>query len=108
MSASERRKGKEGELEVARILREHGWPDAKRTSDGRAQVERGDIGDGPLDVHIEVRRHEKIAIWACLADAERDARDGDTPVVVFRRSRSRWYAALPLEALLDLLLGYEE
>jgi hypothetical protein len=108
MSATERRKGKTGELEVVHLLHEHGWPDAKRSSDGRSQVERGDIADGPLDVHFEVRRREALNIWACLAKAEAEARDGDTPVVAFRRSRSAWYAALPLEALLDLLGGYEE
>jgi hypothetical protein len=108
VSASERRKGKTGELEVVHLLHAHGWPDAKRTSDGRAQIERGDIGDGPLDVHLEVRRRETLNIWACLAKATREARPGDLPVVAFRRSRSGWYAALPLEALLDLLAGYED
>lgn len=108
MSARERAKGARGELEVVHLLRTHGWTDAKRTSDGRAQVERGDIADGPLDVHLEVRRRETVNIWACLAKAEAEARTGDTPVVAFRRSRSDWYAALPLEALLDLLAGYEE
>jgi Holliday junction resolvase len=108
MSATERRKGKAGELEVVRLLHEHGWPQAKRSSDGRSQNQRGDIADGPFDVHFEVRRRETLNIWACLAKAEREARDGDIPVVAFRRSRSRWYAALPLDALLSLLAGYEE
>jgi hypothetical protein len=103
VSRIERAKGARGELEVARILREHGWPDAKRTSDGRAQIERGDIGDGPDGVHLEVRRRERAELWAWLADAERDARAGDAPAVVFRRSRSRWYAAVELEFLLELL-----
>lgn len=108
MSASERRKGANAEREVVRLLRAHGWPEAKRTSDGASQGQRGDIAGGPLDVHLEVRRRETINIWACLAQAERDARDDHLPVVVFRRSRSRWYAALPLDALLDLLGGYED
>ena len=105
MSASERRKGKTGELEVVRILHEHGWTDAKRSSDGRSQVERGDIADGPEGVHLEVRRRETAAIWAWLAQAEREARPGDMPVVVFRRSRSAWMAALPFDLLLALLDG---
>jgi hypothetical protein len=107
VSATERRKGKQGELEVVRLLHEHGWPDAKRSSDGRVQLQRGDIADGPRAVHLEVRRRETLALWAWLAQVEREARDGDTPVVAFRRSRSRWYAALELEALLDLLRELE-
>lgn len=108
MSATERRKGKDGELEVVRLLHAHGWTDAKRSSDGRTQHARGDIADGPLDTHIEVRRREQINIWACLDQAERDAKPGDAPVVAFRRSRSVWYAALPLDILLALLEGYED
>ena len=107
MSASERRKGAEGEREVVRLLHEYGWPQAKRTSDGASQSQRGDIANGPLGVHWEVRRREALSIWACLAQAEGDAK-GDWPVVAFRRSRSGWYAALPLEALLVLLGGYEK
>jgi len=108
MSASERRKGKEGELEVVHVLHEHGWKEAKRSSDGRSQVERGDIADGPLDVHFEIRRRETINIWACLEQAEREAAAGNAPVVAFRRNRSAWYAALPLDVLLELLAGYED
>ena len=110
MSASERRKGANGELEVVHLLHDHGWPEAKRTSDGRAQVERGDIADGPEGVHLEVRRRETAAIWAWLAQAEAEARSGDMPVVAFRRNRSPWYAALPLDVLLGLLarLGNDE
>ena len=103
MSASERRKGKNGELEVVRLLHAHGWTDAKRSSDGRSQNERGDIADGPVGVHLEVRRRETVNVWACLAKAEAEAKPGDMPVVAFRRNRSPWYAALPLEILLGLL-----
>ena len=88
---------------MVKILHAHGWSDAKRTSDGRAQVERGDIGDGPPNVHWEVRRRETAAIWAWLAQAEAEAKDGQLPVVAFRRSRSGWKVALPLEDLLMLL-----
>ena len=108
MSASERTKGKTGELEIVHLLHRHGWTEAKRSSDGRTQHARGDIADGPPYTHIEVRRRENINIWACLAQAEQDAKPGDLPVVAFRRSRSAWYAAIPLDALLSLLEGYED
>lgn len=103
MSATERNKGKNGELEVVHLLRAHGWALAKRTSDGTAQAARGDIANGPPEVHFEVRRRESVNIWACLDKAEREASPGYLPVVAFRRNRSPWYAALPLDALLSLL-----
>ena len=103
MSATERNKGARGELEVVRLLHDHGWTFAGRTSDGKSQTTRGDIAMGPAGVHFEVRRRETLSLWAWLAQAEREAKPGDMPVVAFRRSRSAWYAALPLDILLALL-----
>lgn len=98
-----RHKGADGEREVVAIVRASGWPDARRTSDGRSQAGRGDISGGPAGFHLEVRRRERADIWRWLADAEQASGDGTTPVVVFRRSRSGWWAALPLQELLPLL-----
>jgi hypothetical protein len=98
-----RRKGVDGEHEVVAILRNAGWPAARRTADGRSQAGRGDVAGGPADVHFEIRRRERAELWAWLADAERGAGADELPLLVFRRSRSRWYAALPLDELLALL-----
>ena len=103
MAAAERRKGANGELEVVKILRAHGWTAAKRTSDGRHQRQRGDIANGPPGIHWEVRRRERIDIWASAAQAEAEARGGEIPVLAFRRSRTGWRVCLPLAALLTLL-----
>jgi hypothetical protein len=98
-----RRKGAAAEHEVAAIVRAHGWPGARRTADGRSQDGRGDIAGGPHGVHLEVRRRERAEIWSWLEDAERAAAPGEVPTVVFRRSRSGWYAAVPFDELLALL-----
>jgi hypothetical protein len=102
-----RRKGADGEREVVAILHASGWPDARRTADGRSQAGRGDVAGGPAGIHLEVRRRERAELWAWLADAEQGAAAGETPVVVFRRSRSSWWAALPLEELLAPLRARE-
>jgi hypothetical protein len=52
-----------------------------------------------------VRRQERVNVWRAIADAEGHAVNGETPVVAFRRSRSGWYVALPLDRLLTLLQG---
>ncbi len=103
MSTTERRKGATGELEVVALLRDHGWADARRTSDGRGQHARGDITNGPAGVHFEVKRQERLAVPAALRQAEADAAPHDVPVVVHRPSRSPWMATLPLDELLALL-----
>ena len=107
MSRTERAKGANGEREIIHLLRAHGWPDAERTSNGNPQAGRGDIRNGPAGVHLEVRRHERIAIWACAAQAAEEAAEGCIPIVAFRRNRSSWLACLPLDELLALLAHRE-
>jgi hypothetical protein len=103
VSATERRKGKTGELEVVALLRDHGWPNARRTSDGRGQNARGDVTNGPAGVHLEIKRQERLNVPAAIRQATADAADHDVPVVAHRSSRCEWMATLPLDELLALL-----
>ena len=103
MSARERMKGKVGELEVIHLLSDHGWKDARRTSDGRGQQTRGDVTNGPAGVHIEVKRVERVNIPAAFRQAVADANTHDIPVVVHRPSRMPWMATIELSELLTLL-----
>lgn len=103
MSKASRTKGATGELEVVHILRDHGWKDAERTHDGRAQRTRGDIRNGPAGVHLEVKRQEALNVPKALRQVESDANPLDIPVLVHRSSRQDWQATLPLEELLALL-----
>lgn len=103
MSAMSRNKGARGEREIVDLLRAEGWPNARRTSDGREQQARGDIANGPQGVHIECKFQERISIPACLRQAAADASDLDIPILVHRSSRQPWLATLELEELLPLL-----
>lgn len=103
MSASQRRKGATGELEIVHLLRAAGWKNAQRTSDGRAQSARGDIVNGPEGVHIEVKRQEALNVPKALRQIESDANPLDLPVLIHRPSRQDWMATLPLDELLALL-----
>lgn len=102
-----RRKGGVGEREVVSLLKEAGWPKAKRTSDGTHQATRGDIANGPEACHIEVKRRERLNVPEAVRQAQSDANPTDVPIVVHRSSRQPWLATLPLEDLLPLLRGRE-
>jgi hypothetical protein len=56
-----------------------------------------------VSLYFRIRRRERAAIWEWLEDAQRAVGGGSVPVVIFRRSRSGWWAALPLRQLLSLL-----
>ena len=95
------RKGRAGELELARLLQEYGY----NVEPGRA-VSYGSTPDivGLPGVHIECKRAEQLRPYSWLELAERDAvRFGDgLPAVFFRRSRSPWLVVMKLGDWLEL------
>lgn len=106
-----RSKGKRGEIEWRNELRAAGWPDAKRGQQ-RSGLEEADVVGGPVGIHWEVKRVERLNLAEAVAQAERDAQ-GSVPVVAHRRNREReWRATVPARWLLDVLalldtLGYD-
>lgn len=84
-------KGKVGEREVVQFLRSYGF-EARR---GQQYAGGGDSPDvvhnlqvaDDCNIHIEVKRVEKLALWPALDQAEEDAPPGDIPVVFHRKSR---------------------
>jgi len=60
MSASERRKGAEGEREVVELLHAHGWPRAHRNF-GSGSAGGGDVAQGPEGAVIAPRRTPRPA-----------------------------------------------
>lgn len=94
-----RQKGKRGELELAAILRAHGY-DTRR-----GQQYAGANGDADVvglpGVHIECKRVERLDLDGAMAQSVRDARDGELPVVMHRRNRGAWLVTIRLENWLD-------
>ena len=96
MGKMSRDKGKEGEREIARILREHGYEDARRGVQYHGGGDSPDVVGLP-GVHIEVKRAEKLSIYEALDQSIADAAPGEIPVVFHRRNKKPWLAILRLE-----------
>lgn len=96
---SSRRKGAKGELEVAAIMKAH---DFEAERDGRLST---DLKHNVTGYHFEIKRCEKIEMMKWRRQAERDAPEGEVPVVVYRQSGQRWHADIDLEELLRLMNG---
>lgn len=94
-----REKGKAGELELARILREYGY------TARRGQQYSGVNGDADVvgipGLHIECKRVEKLNIHDAMQQAVRDAREGEIPVVMHRKNRTEWLATVRLSDWLN-------
>ena len=95
-----RRKGAEGERQLARKLAEYGY-DARR-----GQQYSGANGDadvvGLAGVHIECKRVERLNIDDALSQSIRDARDGEVPIVAHRRNHTEWKVTMRLEDFIRL------
>lgn len=95
-----RNKGARGEREVAGLLREYGYPCR------RGQQYSGANGDADViglpDVHIEVKRRERLDIHEAMAQSVRDAREGETPVVIHRKNNYSWLVTMRFEDYMRL------
>lgn len=91
-----RNKGLAGEREARDYLREQGFPEATRglgqsRGGGKEAADCVQVGD----LHVEVKRVELLNVHRALAQAEHDARDSKTPIVLHRRNGDKgWKVTL--------------
>ena len=114
MTVNSRAKGKAGELSLVHKLKEYGFENARRSQqfagiNGDADV----VGVSDL-LHIECKvtdnGHGKNYEW--LEQAQNDAREGEMPVVIHRRSSQRvkgkpWLVTMSLDDFVSLWREYE-
>ena len=94
------RKGAEGERELARVLREEGFPTR------RGQQYCGLNGDADVvglpGIHIECKRVEKLNIVDAMDQSKRDATEKELPTVMHRRNHCEWLVTMRLEDWMKL------
>lgn len=100
-----RRKGKRGELEVARVLREYGY-DCRR-----GQQYSGANGDADVvglpGIHIEVKRRERLDLYAAVDQAKRDRKEDELPAIFHRKNNCDWLVTMPLDSWMEVYREYE-
>ena len=94
-----KRKGNAGERELAGILREHGYKSRRGLQYQGGQVEADVVGIP--GIHIECKRVEKLNLYNAMEQSIRDAKEGETPVVMHRTNRHPWLVTMLLEDWLD-------
>ena len=100
-----RAKGAGGERELAKKLREYGY-DCRR-----GQQFSGANGDADVvglpGIHIECKRVERLNLEDAMAQSRRDAREGEIPVVMHRKTRSPWLVTMTLEDWVEIYREWE-
>ena len=103
MGKMSRDKGKRGELESAKILQCEGY-DTRR-----GQQFCGANGDADVvglpGIHIEVKRVERLDLYAAMSQSKRDAtaaENNEIPVVMHRKNNCHWLVSMEIEDWLQL------
>lgn len=105
MGINSRQKGKAGELELSKALRQYGY-DCRR-----GQQYSGANGDADVvglpGLHVECKRVEKLNLLDAMTQAKQDAKDGLFPTVIHRKNHSPWIVSIELENFMDIYREWE-
>lgn len=100
-----RNKGARGERELARKLREYGY------GCRRGQQYCGANGDADVvgldGIHIECKRVERLDLYGAMAQAKKDAKLIEVPVVMHRKNNCEWLVTMSLEDWIELYREWE-
>jgi Holliday junction resolvase len=104
MGASERRKGKKAELDVAGYMREHGWEAA--TTRGTSGAQEGDDIVTNAPVSIEVKNHVRLDLSSWVHQALQNAQG--QPAIVWHKKRGEsspgnWYVTMTGQDFMRIL-----
>lgn len=103
-----KQKGKRGELELVRKLKEYGF-DTRRSVqyNGKADDGQADLV-GLKGIHIECKRTERLNLYDAMAQAKHDAKGGALPTVFHRKNESSWLVVMELDDWMELYKEYFE
>jgi Holliday junction resolvase len=100
MKINSKRKGAAGEREFSKLLRDHGFSEARRGQQ-YSGIEGEDVV-GLLGYHVEVKRVERLNIHDAMQQSIRDA-DNQIPIVAHRKNRTPWLVTMRAEDFLELV-----
>lgn len=101
-----RNKGARGEREIVQKLAEHGIKSYRTPNSGGLAIKSDIQGWG--DFSPEVKFQETSSIWAWWEQACNSASAHQTPLVIFRRSRSEWLVTMSFDDFLGLMYHAQE
>lgn len=104
MGKMSRTKGKTGEREVARLLREYGFADAERGVQYHGGPNSPDVKGIP-GIHIEVKRVEALQLYKAMEQSKNDSAPDEIPTVFHRKNREDWVVIMPLDGFIKLYTG---
>lgn len=97
---SNKRKGAVGERELANILKNKYGYNTRRGQQHGGYFEADVVGLS--GIHIECKRCRNLQIYKWIEQAKNDKRDGEIPVVMFRRDKQQWLVFMELDDFMEM------
>lgn len=108
MAVNSKRKGADGERELAKKLNEYGFSTRRSVQyNGKADDGKADLVNLP-GIHIECKRVERLNVSEAMTQAINDAKNGDLPTVFHRKNREPWLVTMRLDDWMELYKEYKE
>lgn len=101
-----KRKGCQGERELAAVLREYGY-DCRRGQQFSGGADSPDVTGLP-GIHIECKRVENLNIHKAYEQAVRDSEGRAVPAVFHRRNREPWMVTIGLDDFMEMYKVWEK
>ena len=98
MAVNGKRKGQVGELEAAKAWAAAFHCEARRGQQFSGSPDSPDVVQEVPGVHLEVKRTERLRVYAAVEQAVEDAGD-KVPIVLHRQNGRPWVAIIPLDRL---------
>lgn len=105
MGRHQREKGKRGEREAAKAIKDYLGIEARRGKQYQGGHDSPDIKADLPGVNIEVKRVERLSLYDAMGQACEDAGECEVPLLLHRRNNKEWLAVVPLKHLLGLAIA---
>ena len=105
MVANSKIKGKNGELEAAKMLNEL-FPHAqcRRSQQFKGDKTAADLTcDGLPGIMVEVKRRQSMNLHSVMKKSLEDCIEDQTPVIIHRKDNEEWLLTVRLEDLPDMM-----
>lgn len=103
-----RDKGQRGERELAKVLQEAGYAEARRGQQFHGGPDSPDVVGALPGFHIECKWVERLNLRAAMAQAIRDSAGSATPIVCHKTNRCEWLVTIQLTDFLRIVHARED
>lgn len=100
-----KQKGKNGELEFVKKCKEYGFKDARRSQQFAGINNDADVVGLP-DIHVEVKRVERLNIDNAMEQAQRDKKEEELAIVAHRKNNKEWLITMTAEDWFEIYKRY--